>query len=560
MTCNTLQGYCIGIVADELEVRHLTDGLRADASGGAPKLVGYAIRTNVLSEDLGGFRERITPDAVRSALETSGDVVALVNHDPGRVVGRLSAGTLRLAADDQGLRFEVTPPEHERGLVDSVARGDLPGASFEFTRATDTWDLRAAPPTRTITAMRLREISVGVPFPAYVDAHVTALRSLDTARAKETVIMPETVPPVVADPVPPVAPDTHLEHEMRSFSLRALLAGAAGLPGVDWGRERELSQETARRSGRTFEGYAVPMTVFEQRVVTTALPSGGPGSNIISTDYRPGEFIDRLRAALVIRRLGARVLSGLVGNVAIPRLKVSATGAWVAENAALSASDVEVEQVTLSPKHVGALTEYSRNMLMQSSPDIEELLRDDFAKVLARAIDAAAIKGGGSSEPVGILATSGIGDVAMGTNGGAPTWAKIIDLIAEVETVDATGQGFLTNFKVLKKARQTQKVTSTDSVMIMNDRDTLAGYPVVASSLVPSTLTKGTSSGVCSALIFGDFSDVLLGYWSELDVLVNPYESTAYTKGNVQIRAFATCDVKLRQPASFAAMKDLTTT
>jgi HK97 family phage major capsid protein len=375
--------------------------------------------------------------------------------------------------------------------------------------------------------------------------------------------MPETTTaPVLADPVPPVPPslDGHLESELRSFSLRKAIAGAAGLPNVDWGRERELSQEVARRAGRPFQGLAVPMSVFEQRIVTTALPAGGPGANLIATDFRGDQYIDRLRAALRVKQLGARVLSGLVGNVAIPRLKASATSGWVAENTPLSASDVQVEQVTLSPRHVGALTEYSRNMLLQSSPDIEDLLRDDFAQVLAAAVDAAAIQGGGANQPTGILATAGIGSVALGVAGGPPTWASVIGLTAAVEQADATGTGFLTNFRATAKMRSTVRVATTDSVMIMEARDTLAGYPLVATSLVPSNLVKGASGAVCSALIFGNFADVLLGYWSELDILVNPYEATAYPKGNVQIRGFITMDVKLRHPESFAAIQDMTTT
>ncbi len=541
-------------MGDEYEVRHL-DGVRADTTGATPRLVGYAIRTNVLSEPLAGglFRERVTDAAVRSALAANPDLVALVNHDQGRVLGRVSAKTLRVAQDAEGLRFEVDVPAHEAGLVESVARGDLPYASFEFHRAKHEVDQSTTPPTRVIHDFRIREISVGVPFPAYESTSVAVVRSLDEEP-------PVTTTPPVTDPVPPVAPDLHLETELRSFSLRALLAGAAGLPGAEWGRERELSQETARRSGRSFQGYAVPISVFEQRVVTTGLPAGGPGSNIISTDYRGDQYIDRLRAALVVRRLGATVLTGLVGNVAIPRLKASATSGWIAENAALTPSDVQFEQVTLSPKHVGALTEYSRNMLLQSSPDIEELLRSDFAAILARAVDAGAINGGGSNEPVGILSTSGIGSVALGTNGGPPTWAGVIGLTAAVEQADATGGGFLTNYKATAKMKTTVRATSTDSLMIMEGRDTLAAYPLAATSLVPSTLVKGTSGAVCSALIFGNFADCLLGYWSELDILVNPYESTAYTKGNVQIRGFISMDVKLRHAESFAAIKDMTTT
>ena len=186
--------------------------------------------------------------------------------------------------------------------------------------------------------------------------------------------------------------DGKLDDELRKFSIRKAILTQVPGHSEDCGRERELSGEITRRSGRTFQGIAIPAAVFEERVVTTALPAAGPGSNIISPDYLGAQFIDHLRAALVTRRLGARILSGLTGNVAIPRLKTSATTGWVAENAALSASDPAFDQVTLSPKHAGGIVEFSRNMLLQSSPDIEELIRADFAAVLARAIDSAALR------------------------------------------------------------------------------------------------------------------------------------------------------------------------
>lgn len=356
--------------------------------------------------------------------------------------------------------------------------------------------------------------------------------------------------------------DGRLDAELRSFSLVRAIAGVSGL-NVDWARERELSAEVARRAGRPFQGIAVPLSVFhepiERRVVTTGAPAGGPGANIIATDHLGAEFIDRLRAALVVRRLGARVLTGLTGNVDIPRLKASAASAWVAENTAIPAGDQQFEKVSLTPKHVGAITEFSRNMLMQASPDIEQLVRADFAAILAEAVDKAAINGGGANEPTGILGTAGIGDVAIGANGGPITWATVIDLIAEVEIDNAIGQGFLTNSKVVKSARKTLRAANTDSVMVMNEPNALAGYPVASTNNVPSNLTKGTAVNVCSALIFGNWADLILGYWSELDVLVNPYESTAYSKGNVQVRGMITMDVKLRHPESFAAIRDLTT-
>lgn len=359
--------------------------------------------------------------------------------------------------------------------------------------------------------------------------------------------------------------DNRLDAAMGEFSLRrAILSQIPDMRGhIDCGREIELSGELARRSGRSFQGMAVPLSVFhertEQRVITTALPGGGPGSNIIATNLLDGQFIDRLRNAMRVKQLGATVLNGLVGNIDIPRLKGSATSGWVAENAAISASDAQVDKVSLTPKHVGAITEYSRNMLMQSTPDIENLIAGDFAKILAEAVDLAAIQGGGANQPTGILGTAGIGSVAIGTNGGPITWASIIDLIATVDTANAAGTAFLTNSKVVKSGRKIQKITSTDSKMIIDSPNEVAGYPLAVTNLVPSTLTKGTSSGVCSALIFGNWADLLLGYWSEFDLLVNPYESTAYSKGNVQVRGMITMSVNVRHPESFGAIQDLTT-
>ena len=360
---------------------------------------------------------------------------------------------------------------------------------------------------------------------------------------------------------PVAGADKNFDAECRAFSMTRAIAAQLPNSTIDAGREREVSQELARRSGRKFEGIAVPMAVFEQRVVTTTLPGGGPGSNIIATDYLGNQFIDRLRNAIKVRGLGATVLSGLTGNVDIPRLKASISSGWVAENAALSASDLQVEKISMTPKHVGALGEYSRNMLQQASPDIEQLFRNDMAAMIAEAIDLAAINGSGASnQPRGVMQTSGIGSVAMGTNGLALDFASVINLIGSVETVNAMGTGFMTNAKVTRNARRTLKTTADTAFnMIMTSPNELAGYSCGVTNLVPSTLVKGTSGSTCSALIFGNWADLILGYWSELDVLVNPYETTAYAKGNVQIRAMATMDVQVRQPSSFASIQDILT-
>ncbi len=349
--------------------------------------------------------------------------------------------------------------------------------------------------------------------------------------------------------------DANLSRELRSFSIIRAVAGASGIAGVDWGRERELQGELAKRSGREAQGVLIPLEVFEQRVLTTAAPSGGPGSNLIQTDLDGGMFFDRLRAAMRVQALGATVLNGLRGNLDIPGLKTSATSGWVAENTALTGSDHEFRKVSLSPKHVGALTELSRNMLQQPSVDVEQLVRADFASILANAIDLAAITGtGADAQPTGILNTSGIGSVAMGTNGLAMTIDTPVDLMSkcDIANAPANARGFLTNNKV-----KTAALKLKDG----NDRpyglaEIFKGERVEFSSNVPSNLTKGSGSNL-SAILYGNWSDLLIGYWSAFDLLVNPYESTAYSKGNVQVRAMLTADIAVRYAESFAASKDV---
>lgn len=386
---------------------------------------------------------------------------------------------------------------------------------------------------------------------AALEAEATALNAAE----QRTALLDDMDRRASGTPIAGSKPDARWDSEVRSFSIIRAIAGAANLPGVDAGREREISAEVARRSGRAFQGIAIPMAALSGPVEQRVFTAGGSGGNLVATNLLADQFIDKLRAALVIRRLGATLLSGLSGNVAIPKLTADATGYWVADNAAITASDPTIAQVTLAPKTCGAITEFSRLMLLQASPDVEQLVRNDLAAVLAQALDIAAINGSGSSnQPKGILNTSGIGSVALGTNGAALTYANVVDLMGAVQ--DANGEtassAFLTNPKVRRAAVKlvdSQGRPLGEDVVFQN-------VPRAFTTNVPSTLVKGSSS-VCSALIYGDFSQLLVGLWSELDILVNPYESTAYSKGNVQVRAAMTVDIAVRHAESFAAIVDI---
>ena len=201
-------------------------------------------------------------------------------------------------------------------------------------------------------------------------------------------------------------------------------------------------------------------------------------------------------------------------------------------------------------------------MQLQATPEIEELIRQDFVALLAQKLDQVAINGGGSNEPSGILQTSGIGSVVIGSNGGSITLDKMLDLkqTVAVDNADIPTAGFLTNTKV---ENALSKLKDGNSAYLLNPYGTeigqqqFAGRSLMISNNVPSNLTKGSSSGVCSAAIYGNFSDLLIGLFGTLELLVDPY--TQFQSGGVGIRALQGVDVKVRHPESFGAILDITT-
>lgn len=392
-----------------------------------------------------------------------------------------------------------------------------------------------------------------------------------------------------AEPIPVVDPMIGLnEKEVRQFSfVRAIhsLASGQGLRNAPF--EQEVSDAVAKKMKKETRGFLVPADVmqagiktdtrsqserllqalaslFMQRDLTKGSFSGGGA--LVSTDLLAASFIELLRNRMMVIQMGARTLGGLVGDVAIPRQTGGATAYWVAESGAPTESQPSVGQLGLTPKTCGAYTDISRKLSMQASLDVESFVRTDLAAVLALAKDLAAINGSGSAgQPLGILGTTGIGDVAGGTNGLAPTWAHIVTLETEVaqDNADVGSLGYLTNAKVRGKLKQTQRFSSTDSPIWgmgpnLNGVGEMNGYRSGVSNQVPSTLTKGSSSGVCSAIIFGNWADMIIAEWGSLDVLVDPY--TGGAAGTTRVRVLQDTDIALRHVESFAAMQDALTT
>lgn len=309
------------------------------------------------------------------------------------------------------------------------------------------------------------------------------------------------------------------------------------------GAAAEYHAETERRTGRKAQGVFVPMAALETRVNTTAT-----APELVATEHRPDQYIQPLRNRLLARKLGVRVLSGLHGNVVVPKHGTGLSVGWVAENSAVPESDMAPDSVTLSPKHAGGVTELSRQLIMQGSPDVEQLVRDDFAFIIAQAIDAALIKGGGVNEPSGVLSTAGTQTASLA----ALNWAAVLAMKLMAETVNADAVNWVMSPKAAAQFAGIEKAANT-GIYLMGDDGKIAGLPAYSTNQVPNQAGV-PDTGIA---ILGDWSQVMLGIWSEIDILVNPYAETPYRRGGVLVRAMSTVDIAVRHPEAFVVADDV---
>ena len=349
-----------------------------------------------------------------------------------------------------------------------------------------------------------------------------------------------------------------LDEEKREYSLmRAIHASASG----DWrkaGFERECSDEIARKTGKEARGFYAPTDIAWTRDQTAGTDS--QGGYLVGTVHRGDMFIEALYGRSVVLANGAVQMQGLVGNIAIPKLSTSASNVgFVAEGSAPSEGAEVFAQVSMSPKTCAGYIDFTRKLMLQSDPSIEQVIRNDFVSTFAQKLDTVFLEGGGSNEPTGIGQTSGIGDVAMGTNGGAITYAKLVDLDSEI-TKDNAGTDDMvcvTTPQVVGEMRQTPKQASgVEGNFILNNDELVVGHRVISSTNMPSTLTKGSTSGSCHAVLIGSMSQALVGFWSGLDIVVDT--SSLATSGGTRLAGFFDTDFAVRHAQSFAEIRDVT--
>jgi HK97 family phage major capsid protein len=353
------------------------------------------------------------------------------------------------------------------------------------------------------------------------------------------------------------------EKEARSFSIVRAIRASVDNNWSEAGFEKEVSDAVAKKLNKRAQGFYIPNDVMTTPLQRDLGKAVGTGSNLIATELLTSEFIELLRNRMMVQKMGARVLSGLVGDIAIPRQTGGAVAYWLAEESNVTESDQTFDQIAMTPKTVGAMTQITRKLLLQSSIDVEAFVRADLALIMALAVDNACINGTGTGQPKGILNYSGIGVVPIGANGGQIAYNNIIELWASVANANADlgALGWLTNSKVVANMKVTPKISGSnypvfllDNLPDKNGLTTLEGLTCGVSNQVPSNLTKGTGTNL-SALIFGNWNDLIIGQWGAIDVLVDPY--TAGASGSIKIRLLQDLDIQIRHPQSFAVINDI---
>jgi len=364
--------------------------------------------------------------------------------------------------------------------------------------------------------------------------------------------------------------------ETQRFSLTRAIAACADGNWAKAGFEAECSRTIAQRANKPLDPkrFFVPYDVQARPIDPNAIRSqqralrggdlngGGmyyradtvgsaPAGGYLVQTVNVG-FIELLRNRSVCFRMGARALSGLVGNVNVPKQNSAATAAWLgSETTQITESDQVFGQMALSPKTVGGYTEISRLLLLQSSPDVEGIVNADLAAIVALAVDKGGLSGSGSAgQPLGIANTSGIGSPAGMTTIAYAGQLNFQVAVANANVMPVAG-GYVTTPTVAALLMQRTRFANTatplwdGNLWDANGALQCAGFPGMSSNQIAA----GT-------MFFGDWSQLVIAEWGVLEIEVNPYAN--FQAGIIGVRALMTVDVGLRYAAAFAVGASIT--
>lgn len=313
--------------------------------------------------------------------------------------------------------------------------------------------------------------------------------------------------------------------------------------------EMELSSEAEKAYGKQARGILIPDDVLSRAFNAGGAadtPTGATtGDGLVDTQFMAGSFIEMLRNRTALMRL-ATTMSGLVGNVEIPKQTGGATAYWLGEGQDAQEGTPSIGQIALSPKTVAAYTDITRRLMLQSTPDAERVVRNDLASAVAQAIDLAGFYGAGGNEPTGIAQTSGINAVNLGTTG-KPTYAETVQMESEIaaDNADVNSMAYVMASGMRGHFKTTQKFDGTNGAPIWEQGNTVNGYG-----------TEVTNQILSGDLFFANFADMIIGLWGGLDLTVDPYSLSK--SGGTRLVVFQDTDMAVRRVESFCLGRNTT--
>ena len=348
-------------------------------------------------------------------------------------------------------------------------------------------------------------------------------------------------------------------------------ARAVSLPGVDEGKEQfSFFKAINAILSNDWSEAGFEADVFkETRKKDMTSGTGSAGGYIVPTQYI-AELIEMLRAKMVLAKMGATILNNLSGSpVEIPKQTGGATAYMVAENAAITASDLTLGQLSMTPKSVAAMVKISGRLLSMSNPSVEAMVRRDIVQAIGLKIDYLGLRGSGADgEPTGIANTVGINTVTGGTNGAALTLSLCEDLVNEVENDNGLegSLGFVMHSKTKNKLKKERipnfsgQLDGNYAIMPMSDTKLaeLLGWAFATSNQIPTNLTKGNID-TCSEVYFGNWQDLIIGQWGGMEIMASKETSDAFAKNQTWVRIIQDFDIGVRNAVSFSLMSDALT-
>jgi HK97 family phage major capsid protein len=325
--------------------------------------------------------------------------------------------------------------------------------------------------------------------------------------------------------------------QMKRYSVMNALRSLAGNHTVDAGFEREVSQELAKERGKAATGLIIPFAALGKREFTVS----GTSSATVQTTVMANEFIDLLRTQSVLGAAGVRFMTGLVGDVAIPKMTAGATGYWVAESGTITGSQPTMGQVTGTPHTCGVLVDISRKLLAQSTPSAEMLVRDEIMERIIRTIQIAVFAGtGADGQPAAITNATGINDITVTT--GTPTYAQLLDFIGAIMADNAMAD----NQKWIGTGEVWAKLASTAT--------NGAGSPPALDAMTNKLIGRDfltTEDVPANSLWFGNWATVAIGIWGNgLDI--NADTATLSNAGGLRLVGLQDIDVMVRNGAALS--------